>query len=110
MLGAVVRMLGHDVRTACDGEQAIEAAAEFLPHIVLMDIGMPRKNGYEAAQHIRQQAWGQAMMLVALTGWGQEEDKRRTAAAGFDHHLVKPAEPSELQRIFTLAGQRKSTS
>jgi PAS domain S-box-containing protein len=106
MLSMFIKMLGNDVRTAYDGEQAIEAAAEFLPDIILMDIGMPRMNGYEAAQHIRQQPWGRAMMLVALTGWGKDEDKRRTKEAGFDHHLVKPAEPAELQRLFTLVGQR----
>lgn len=108
MLGKVVKMLGHEVRTACDGKRAIEVAAEFLPDIVLMDLGMPRMNGYETARHVRQQSWGQGMMLVALTGWGQDEDKRRTKDAGFDDHLVKPAEISELRRLFTLAGQRHS--
>jgi CheY-like chemotaxis protein len=61
-------------------------------------------NGYEAARQIRRQPWGKDMMLVALTGWGQEEDKRRTKEAGFDHHLVKPAEPSELQRLLAAVG------
>jgi CheY-like chemotaxis protein len=100
LLGMVVRMLGHEVRTASDGRQGVELAAEYLPDVVLMDLGMPRMNGYEAAQHIRRQPWGERMMLVALTGWGQEEDKKRTKEAGFDRHLVKPAEPSELQALF----------
>ncbi|MCC9604997.1 PAS domain S-box protein [Blastopirellula sp. JC733] len=100
MLKMVVKMLGNDVTTADDGEQAIAAAEEFAPDIVLMDLGMPRMNGYEAARFIRQQPWGQKMVLVALTGWGQDEDRQRTAEAGFNHHLVKPAEPSDLQQLF----------
>jgi signal transduction histidine kinase/ActR/RegA family two-component response regulator len=105
MLGIIVKMLGNEVRTAADGQQAVGAAREFLPDVVLMDIGMPKMNGYEAAREIRQQSWGQRMLLVALTGWGQDEDKRRTREAGFDHHLVKPADPSELQRLFARAGE-----
>lgn len=100
LLGMVVKMLGHEIRTAGDGREAIEVAAEFQPDVVLMDLGMPKMNGYEAAQHIRQQVWGQKMMLVALTGWGQDEDRQRTKSAGFDHHLVKPAEPAALQMLF----------
>lgn len=100
MLKMVVKMLGNEAETAGDGEEAIATAAEFAPHIVLMDLGMPKMNGYEAARHIRQQPWGQKMLLVALTGWGQDEDRQRTAAAGFDHHLVKPAEPNDLQQLF----------
>jgi CheY-like chemotaxis protein len=65
-------------------------------------------NGYEAARRIREQPRGRSMMLVALTGWGQEEDKQRTKEAGFDHHLVKPAEPAELQRLFAQSVQRSS--
>ena len=109
MMTLVVRMLGNEVRTASDGQEAIELAAEFLPEVILMDLGMPRMNGFEAARTIRKQGWGQTMKLVALTGWGQETDKQRTKEAGFDHHLVKPAEPAELQRILSLstASQRE---
>ncbi|MDB5340247.1 MAG: hypothetical protein JWN70_5866, partial [Planctomycetaceae bacterium] len=99
MLSLVVKMLGNEVRIACNGLQAVQFAEEFAPDVVLMDIGMPQMDGYEAAQHIRQQPWGTQMVLVALTGWGQEEDKRQAKAAGFDHHLVKPADPSELQQL-----------
>ncbi len=99
MLRLVVKMLGHDVRVASDGQEGVEIAAAFLPEMVLMDIGMPKMNGYEAAQAIRQQSWGRQMMLVALTGWGQDEDRRRTHEAGFDHHFVKPVELLDLQRI-----------
>ncbi len=99
MLKMVVKMLGNEVRAAHDGQEAVEVAADFRPDVVLMDLGMPRMSGYEAARHIREQAWGQNMVLVALTGWGQEEDRERTREAGFDHHLVKPAEPAALQEL-----------
>jgi PAS domain S-box-containing protein len=110
ILAKVVKMLGNEVHTASDGQDGVAAAAVFLPDIILMDIGMPKMNGYEAARQIRQQPWGATMYLVALTGWGQDEDKRRTKEAGFDYHLVKPAEPSELKRLFALVGQRRLAS
>ncbi len=105
-LAMVIEMLGNEVRTAYDGVQGVEAAEAFKPDVVLMDLGMPRMNGYEAANSIRMQHWGKHMVLVALTGWGQEEDRQRTQKAGFDHHLVKPAEPAELRSLFAdLAGR-----
>lgn len=100
MLSMVIKMLGHEVRTAHDGFQGVDTARIFHPDVVLMDLGMPRMTGYEAARTIRQQPWGQDMVLVALTGWGQQEDRDRTQQAGFDHHLVKPAEPATLQKLF----------
>jgi CheY-like chemotaxis protein len=101
MLSLVVeRALGHETRTAHDGIEAIEVAAYFLPDVVLMDLGMPNMNGYEAARLIRQQPWGAEMILIAITGWGQEEDKQRSKAAGFNAHLVKPVEAGELQKLF----------
>lgn len=105
MLSMVVKLLGNQVAIAGDGEQGVEIAADFLPQVILMDIGMPKMNGYEAARHIRQQPWGKSIVLVALTGWGQEEDKQRTKDAGFDYHLVKPAEPAELQSILDACPQ-----
>lgn len=99
MLSKVVRMLGHEVRTASNGEEAIAIAADFRPNAILMDIGMPRMDGHEAARAIRSQPWGQDILLVALTGWGQDEDKRRTQEAGFNHHLVKPADPSQIAKL-----------
>jgi CheY-like chemotaxis protein len=87
------------VRTACDGTAALELAEEFRPDVLLLDIGMPKLDGFEVARRIRQQPWGRQIVLAALTGWGQEEDKRRTRAAGFDHHFVKPVEPAVLQRF-----------
>ena len=105
MLSMVVNLMGNQVRVASDGLEAIEIAEEFRPDVMVMDIGMPRMNGNEAARHIRRQSWGQDILLIALTGWGQEEDKRQTKEAGFDHHLVKPADPAELRRL--IASGRK---
>ena len=101
-LGQLLDMLGYDVRTAYDGEAGVAAAAEFRPTLVLCDIGMPKVNGYDAARRIREQPWGKEMVLVALTGWGQEEDRRKSSDAGFDQHLVKPVETPALMKL--LAG------
>jgi PAS domain S-box-containing protein len=98
-LSMMLRLAGHDIQTAHNGLEAVQAAATFRPDVVLLDIGMPRMNGYEAAQHIRQQPWGKEMLLVALTGWGQEEDRRRALEAGFDEHLTKPVEPATLEKL-----------
>jgi CheY-like chemotaxis protein len=106
-LGMMLSLQGNEVRLAHDGLEAVEAAAKFRPEVALLDIGMPRLNGYEAAQRIRAEPWGKDMVLVALTGWGQEDDRRRSREAGFDHHLVKPVEPGELARV--LAGSPPQT-
>ena len=97
-------MTGHEVRTAHDGEAAVEAADAFKPGVVLLDIGLPKLNGYEAAQRMRQQ--GSHAVLIALTGWGQEEDRRRSREAGFDHHLTKPVAFEDLNRL--LAGVKET--
>jgi PAS domain S-box-containing protein len=99
MLGMLLKALGNDVRTVYDGLAALELAAKFQPDVVLLDIGMPKLDGYETARRIRRAPWGKRMILAALTGWGQEQDKRRTREAGFDHHFVKPVEPAVLQRF-----------
>jgi PAS domain S-box-containing protein len=91
--------LGHEAQMAFDGTQALEAAAAFRPDVVLLDIGLPDFNGYEVARRLRGQSWGQGLTLIALTGWGQDEDKRLALEAGFDHHLTKPVEAGELQRL-----------
>ena len=98
-LSLMLQLKGHDIRTAQDGLQGVQIAEEYRPDLVLLDIGMPKMNGYEAARHIRQQPWGQSMLLVALTGWGHEDDKRRAAEAGFDHHLTKPVEHSRIEAL-----------
>jgi CheY-like chemotaxis protein len=69
--------------------------------VALLDIGMPKRNGYETARHIRQQPWGRTMVLGALTGWGQEEDKRRALGAGFDYHFTKPVDPTALEKLLS---------
>ncbi len=98
-LAMLLELKGHEVHMAYDGEEAIAAAERFQPEVVLLDIGMPKLDGYEACRHIRQQPWGKEMFLIALTGWGQDDDRRRTEEAGFDHHLVKPADPAVLLQL-----------
>jgi CheY-like chemotaxis protein len=101
-LAMLLKIKGYEVGTAYDGEQAVEAAGTLRPNVVLLDIGMPKLNGYDACWRIRQQPWGQGMFLIALTGWGQEEDRRRTEEAGFNQHMVKPVDPAALMTL--LAG------
>ena len=84
--------MGNDTRTAYDGAGGGGGGGEFRPDVVLLDIGLPKLNGYEACRRIREQPWGKDMVLVALTGWGQEEDRRRSQEAGFDYHMVKPVD------------------
>jgi CheY-like chemotaxis protein len=98
-LSRLVTLMGNEVRRAYDGLEAIEVARTFQPDVVLMDLGMPRLNGYEAARRMRQEPWAQKLALVATTGWGQDEDRRRTAEAGFDCHLVKPIEIASLREV-----------
>jgi len=87
------------VHVVFDGEAAVSAAKEVAPDVALLDIGMPQANGYEVARRIRDHAWGKQIYLVALTGWGQDGDRRRAAEAGFDAHLVKPVPPEALDRL-----------
>ena len=89
-MAAVLGVIGHDVRTAVDGLEAIEVAERFRPDLILLDIGMPRVDGYEACRRIRQRTWGRHVPIYAVTGWGQASDRRRTREAGFTAHLVKP--------------------
>ena len=93
---------GHEVHVAYDGAQAIETAGKVRPEVVLLDIGMPKMNGFECARAIRAQEWAVGTLLVALTGWGQEEDKRRAIEAGFDRHLTKPVDPAKLDEALRL--------
>jgi PAS domain S-box-containing protein len=100
-LGMMLRLMGHEVRTAHNGEEAVQTAEAFHPDVILLDIGMPKLNGYDACRAIRERPWGKGVVLVALTGWGQEEDKRRSKEAGFDRHLVKPVEPASVEKLLT---------
>jgi CheY-like chemotaxis protein len=102
MLRLMLESMGHQVRVAADGVQAVAIAREFAPEIALLDIGMPRMDGYEAARQIRA-VLGRDVILVALTGWGQEDDQRRARDAGFDRHLTKPADPDVLEELITSA-------
>jgi CheY-like chemotaxis protein len=94
---------GDDVRTAHDGEAAVALAATFRPAVILLDLGLPKMNGYDACRQIREQPAGRGMLIIALTGWGQDEDRRRSREAGFDHHLVKPVDFTALQEILNRA-------
>jgi CheY-like chemotaxis protein len=98
-LGMLLRLKGNDIRTAHDGLEALEVAATFQPELVLLDIGLPKLNGYDVARRIRQQPWGQDVILIALTGWGQDEDRRLSQEAGFNFHVVKPVELAALEKL-----------
>lgn len=99
ILGMVLEMSGHEVHLAYDGEQALAMARELLPEIALVDIGLPKLNGYGVAECIRAEPWGEKMVLIALTGWGHEDDKRRALAAGFNFHLTKPVDPDQVDAL-----------
>jgi PAS domain S-box-containing protein len=98
-LGMMLELAGHEVALAFDGLEAIERAAQFRPEVILMDVGMPRLNGLDATRRIRQEPWGRAATIIALTGWGQEVDREQSREAGCNGHLVKPVAPEELQRM-----------
>jgi signal transduction histidine kinase len=102
-LASLLRAMGNEVRAVFDGVQAVDAAAAFHPDVAVIDIGMPRLNGYDAVRRIRQAERGRRMVIVALTGWGQEEDRQRSLQAGFDRHLTKPVTEDQLAEMLTLA-------
>ena len=95
----MLRMLGHEVEIAHDGIQALEIAERSRPEVIVLDIGMPQLNGYDAARRIRQMPWSENAVLIALTGWGDEKDRRKSEDAGFDVHLVKPVDPVTLSNL-----------
>jgi CheY-like chemotaxis protein len=102
-LALVLRRGGNEVRTAYNGPDGLEEAAAFRPTAVVLDIGLPGMDGYETARLLRARPEHQGVLLIALTGYGQDEDRRRSAEAGFDHHLVKPVEPHELRELLASA-------
>jgi signal transduction histidine kinase/ActR/RegA family two-component response regulator len=108
-LGSVLRAMGHEVHVVYDGEQALAAAAEFRPDALILDIGMPRANGYDVAARARKSDWGRGATLIALTGWGQQRDKATAAEAGFDHHLTKPVEAAALEALLGLKNAEGKT-
>jgi CheY-like chemotaxis protein len=107
-LATVLRLNGHETYVAHDGLEAIRSAEQIRPDAVLLDIGLPRLDGYEVCRRIRAQAWGQDLLLIALTGWGQEEDRQKSRDAGFDTHLVKPVDDEVLLKV--LASLPSGTS
>ncbi len=107
-LAMMLELMGNEVRTTHDGVEAVETAEEFRPSVIVLDIGMPRMNGYDACRRIREQPWGREVIIVALTGWGQAEDKRRSKEAGFDRHLVKPIEPAALGELLATLEREAS--
>ena len=98
-MAMMLELLGNEVRTAHDGLQAVEQVEHYRPDVVLMDVGMPRLNGYEATRRIRALPSGQHAIIVALTGWGQDDDKARSHEAGCDGHLTKPVNLPDLERL-----------
>jgi signal transduction histidine kinase len=98
-LTKVLQMMGYEIYSAYDGEEAFRTAERFEPRVALLDIGMPKLNGYDLCRRIREQPWGKTMILVALTGWGGERDRQRGLEAGFNGHLTKPVPPEELEKL-----------
>jgi CheY-like chemotaxis protein len=98
-LATLLKITGHETHTAYDGVEAIEAAERIRPDLVLLDIGLPKMNGFDACRRMREQPWGKSLVLMALTGWGQDEDRRKAREAGFDQLMVKPVEYTALVKI-----------
>ena len=101
LLERLLVVSGHEARSAYDGLTAVAEAERYRPDVVLLDIGLPRLNGYDACRVIREQSWGTNIVLVAVTGWGDEDDIRRSREAGFDGHLVKPVELDKLMELLS---------
>jgi len=104
----MLRILGHEVQTALDGLEAIEKAEQFRPDVIVLDVGMPMLDGYETAIRIRQQPWSRDVVLIAVTGWGNEKDKLKSAAAGFNVHLVKPVDATTILEALDQMDQSKA--
>ena len=109
-LAMILQMSGFEVAVASSGREALEMARRDQPEALILDIGMPELNGYEVARHVRQERWGQEVLLIALTGWGQPDDKEKARAAGFDHHLTKPVDLDMVERLLAAYSQRLTRS
>jgi len=105
-LSLLLQALGNEVRTVHDGRRAVEESEAFRPDVALLDIGMPGLDGFEVARLIRSQPWGVGIVLIALTGWGEEEDRRRSREAGFDRHLLKPVDIAPLREALDAVSGR----
>jgi PAS domain S-box-containing protein len=106
-LAELLMLLGNETRVARDGEQALDVAAQFRPDVALLDIGMPKLSGLDVARRLRTQPWGRDIVLIAVTGWGQEADRQRSREAGFDHHVVKPVDPALLEQLLHRRVERR---
>ena len=102
-LAMLLKLQGYQTQTAFDGLEAVEAATTFRPQVILLDIGLPKLNGFEVCRRIREQSWGKEIVMVALTGWGQDEDRQKSNEAGFDHHLIKPVDSKALTKLLNEA-------
>jgi CheY-like chemotaxis protein len=100
-LAMLLQSLGHEIRTAHNGLEALEVAEEFHPEVMFLDIAMPKLDGYETARRVRSRPWARHTLLVALTGWGQQSDRERTKQAGFERHIVKPVDLEALRELLT---------
>jgi CheY-like chemotaxis protein len=98
-LSMLLRLAGHEVRTCYDGAAGLEMARRWLPEVVLLDIGLPRLDGYEVARRLRQEAEAPRILVVAMTGYGKDQDRQRSQQAGFNAHLVKPVDLDELAQL-----------
>jgi DNA-binding response OmpR family regulator len=107
-VGLMLQSTGNEICVAYDGEDAVRAADRFRPQVVLLDIGLPKLNGYEACRRIRKQPWGRNMVVIAVTGWGQDDDKRKAEDAGFDRHMVKPVDPHNLIKLLGSLPSRQA--
>jgi CheY-like chemotaxis protein len=98
-LALLLGLAGHETHAAFDGQEAIDRAEEVRPDVILLDLGLPKISGYDVCRRIREKPWGSNVTVIALTGWGQDTDRRKTRDAGFDHHIVKPIEHSRLLEL-----------
>ena len=98
-LALLLKLTGHEAHTRFDGSAGVEAAEDLRPQVIILDISMPGMDGYQACRFIREQPWGRPILLIALSGYGQEDDKRRSREAGFDAHLVKPVDLAALKGL-----------
>jgi CheY-like chemotaxis protein len=103
----LLKLMGHVTRAAYDGIQALADAQDFCPDLIFLDIGLPKVDGYEVCRQLREQGWGANVHVVALTGWGQAEDRQKSADAGFDEHLVKPVDHHVLGRILAEYAEKR---
>jgi CheY-like chemotaxis protein len=108
-MGMLLEMAGYQIHVAHTGRDAVAMAALYRPHVAILDIGMPGLSGYEVAKLMRAEAWGSRMVLIAMTGWGHDGDKRKANEAGFDHHVTKPVDPELLERLVMQASQSGQT-